>query len=242
MTNRVSDEEFSRLVSALDKVLDRHLGPLGAGRIVKGSVPPNYQIWAPPMDGHIVAYHVLLDDGETLGAINPLRERRKLLEIQRSAGHFAQTLRDVNAHTFDRLATECEALGDPEYEIGDGDGGKNIRKMMSLLRKDPNFWYYFWGAASALDEVMGKIMPGLDDSIDTAPVAGRRNMASVIAIESLRDIWEERKKTPAPMNITDAGPFTDFLIEAFEALGLESNPRAAMDSWRDYRAKYPRRD
>jgi hypothetical protein len=111
---------------------------------------------------------------------------------------------------------------------------------MPLVRKDPNFWIYFWGAAFVLDEVVDKITPSISDHIETAPVAGRRNLANVTAIESLRDIWEDRKKTPAPMNITDAGPFADFLIEAFEALGLEGNPRAAMDSWREYRAKYPR--
>ena len=87
---------------------------------------------------------------------------------------------------------------------------------------------------------MDKVTPTVSDFIDIAPVAGRRNLKSVVAIEKLREVWEDRKKTPAPMNITEAGPFADFIVEAFEALGLDGNSRAAMDSWREYRAKYPK--
>jgi len=179
------------------------------------------------------AFYVVGDDpAESLGAINPLVERKNLLKMQQAVRYLAKTIRELHVQTFQQLVDECSALGDLS--------GESSRDLMPLVRKDPNFWIYFWGAAFVLDEVVDKITPSISDHIETAPVAGRRNLANVTAIESLRDIWEDRKKTPAPMNITDAGPFADFLIEAFEALGLEGNPRAAMDSWREYRAKYPR--
>jgi hypothetical protein len=53
-------------------------------------------------------------------------------------------------------------------------------------------------------------------------------------------VWEEAmNKGSAPLSITDAGEFADFLTAAFTALGLQNNPRAAVDSWREYCLEYP---
>ena len=207
----MDDAEIRRRGAALDEVLNRRLGP-GTNRIIEKLLDGPHLL--PPRDGGEVAFGIF-DVDETLGAMNAASERRKLLKIQQLAGDLAKELRELHPHTYGRIGTESDAVRDL---------GKNGEDLMLLIQDDPNFWTVFWGAAFVFDELMDKITPAVSDFIDTAPVAGRRNLANIVAIEDLREIWEERKKNPAPMNITEAGPFADFLIEAFEVLGLEGNP------------------
>src|SRR5690606_1930807 len=80
--------------------------------------------------------------------------------------------------------------------------------------------------------------PLANEVIDDAPPAGRRNLISVGIVRHLRAVWAERKGTPAPKSMSEAGPFADFMIDAFEAIGIDANPRAAVDSWQEFRTKY----
>jgi hypothetical protein len=222
MGDVMSDEEIDRRGAALDEVLDRHLGP--------GDDSDGWGV----SDGCGVVIMVFAEV-EHLGAMNPVAERKKLLKVQQLARDFSQALKELHVHTAGELLTQCSDLRD----LSSKNGRNVLLRLQQVCPDDFDFWVYFWATAFVLDEVMDKITPAIIDFVGTAPVAGRRNLTNVMAIEQLRDVWEERKKTPAPMNITDAGPFTDFIVEAFEALGIEGNPRAAMDSWREYRAKHP---
>jgi hypothetical protein len=235
--NRTPQKE--RLVTALNEVLDRHLGPgyprlwpvpKAAAKLFADDSLSHLHL--SPMDGGVVV-EGLLDPAGLLGAMNPAMERKKLLKIRQLAKELAETLRELHPDAYGELITQSQAVRDLGAEYS-----PDLMPIMNMHR-NRDFWVLFWSAAFSFDELMDKIVPAVSDLTDTAPVAGRRNLTNVIVIESLREVWEDRKKTPAPMNITDAGPFTDFIVEAFEALGLEGNPRAAMDSWREYRAKHP---
>jgi hypothetical protein len=160
--------------------------------------------------------------------LNRKREQEKLREVHTLARKLAKAVGGLHWRTKIKLQLESSDILAPDQELSERD------------RED--FWKSFWEAVYTLDRVVDKIVPAISADISAAPELGRRRWLNIAIVESLRDLWEDRKKTPAPMNITDSGPFTDFIIEAFEALGLKGNPRATMDSWREYRAKHPRND
>jgi hypothetical protein len=234
MGDVMSNEEFRRRGAALDEVLDRHLGSGSQEVVVQRKFwpgdPPQTN-WFVPTDGPRIVANIFDWADYSLGAMNPAAERKRLLKIQQLARELSKTLRELHPHTFDRIQTQSRDLHDlgAPHGIDPPFEGDDLE----------NFWHHFWFTARSFGELMNKITPTVSGSIDRAPVAGRRNLTNVMAVEDLRDVWESRKNAPAPMNITDAGPFAEFIAEAFAALGIESNPRAAMDSWREYRAKYP---
>lgn len=155
-----------------------------------------------------------------LGAMNADREREKLTKVQRLARELAETWNSVH---FD-IIVQMELMSRYIHRTKSGYSSKD---PLSL------------GMVSVLDEIIEMTLPVANDVIDDAPNAGRRALRCVAVVERLREVWSERKSAPAPRSMTDAGPFADFMIEAFEALGLDRNARAAMDSWRAFRDKLP---
>jgi hypothetical protein len=168
--------------------------------------------------------------GGSFDAMNRRAEMEKLQRVRRAAQEFVKAW--VSLHP-DVLATIINS------SVGFG-----------AKRRDPDIpfdpaitaWRAFWDAVPELDGLIEHALSNAKACIDAAPEMGRRNIRAVNVVDELREIWAKRKGAPAPTNITEAGPFADFLIDAFDALGLEGNPRAAMDSWREYRAKYPKND
>jgi hypothetical protein len=216
----VMDDEKIRRADALNEVLDRHLpGP-----------------WDPPpsIDGYAVVDKVLLDDpGTILGAIKPDKERDKLDKIRQLARELSKTLFELNEHTYWEILEQSQDLDvnynwNLDWHLDDEDDEEFLAK----------FWCSFWSVTADFDELMEKITPGVKNFIDRAPTVGR-NLGSVLAVDLLRKAWRERKKIDAPENITDTGKFADFLREALEAIGIDMDARSAMQSWRDFKTKYP---
>ena len=159
-----------------------------------------------------------------LGAMNPRRERTQLLKVERLAKALASAWGDLHYET----RTQMELLSATMHDAEGRDASYSSRFPLSL------------DILSVLDGVVATAAPLANRVIDTAPVAGRRDLTNVAVVERLRHVWEQRTSTVAPRSMTEAGPFADFIISAFETLELPGNPRAAIDSWRDFRAKHPR--
>jgi hypothetical protein len=159
-------------------------------------------------------------------------ELERLQKVGRAAREFAKAWGSLHWDVKATIINSSVGFGaerrDPDIPFG-----------ADFIEWRPSDWRAFWDVVPELDKLIDRALSNAKECIDAAPEAGRRNMRAVNVIDDLRKIWTERKKIPAPMNIAEAGPFADFLIDVFEALGLEGNPRAAMDSWREYRAKYP---
>jgi len=88
--------------------------------------------------------------------------------------------------------------------------------------------------------VIDEITPEVNRQIDAAPDAGRRDLMDIEVARRLLPLWEEAlNKGTAPLSITDAGEFSEFLAESFDALCLQGNCRAALDSLRKYALTNP---
>ncbi|MFZ5675872.1 MAG: hypothetical protein ACOZAM_23190 [Pseudomonadota bacterium] len=153
------------------------------------------------------------------GAMNPRQEHEKLRRIQRLARELTEAWRSLHGDT----RNEMELFS---FSIHEVDGHKS-RDPLSL------------SILHSLDRVVDLAMPFANRIVDGAPIAGRRDLVALAIVERLRNVWAERRGFQAPKSMTDAGAFADFMIDAFSVLDLPGNPRAALDSWRDFRAKYP---
>ena len=175
----------------------------------------------PPPDGLgrgiLVAVAGKVDVQTLLGAMNPNREREKLRKVARLARELGRAWEDLHLDVRAEMARE--------NDLREGDASLDFFKVIDELPK---------------------LIIGVDRAasnfINAAPVAGRSDLRSIAVIDVLREIWREQKGTPAPRNISDAGPFTDLAREVFEALEVRANPRSAMDSWRRFSLKTKIRD
>jgi hypothetical protein len=219
MTTVMDDAYFAevkRRELALKAVIERHLGP---------STDENWT------DAHMIVL-VMSMDGGRFDAMNRREERERLRRFQSLAREIARAWQNLHPDIQATIANAAWHFAVPYRNEDDHPFPPRFAP-----RDFP--WGGFWDAFREIDKLIDFALPRAHDCIDAAPEIGRRNVRAVNVVDDLRKVWAKRKGTPAPMNITEAGPFADFLIEAFEALGLEGNPRAAMDSWREYRAKHP---
>lgn len=164
--------------------------------------------------------------GGGLGAMNAPLEREKLQKVERLARELAKAW--VNLHYETR--TQMELFSYSIYEAKGEYAAFSSATPLSLE------------LVSVVDRLVAIAKPLAEEVIDSAPIAGRRNLINVAIVQRLRNVWAERNGISAPESMTDAGPFAEFMIGAFEVLGLAGNPRAAVDSWREFRAKHPERD
>ncbi len=158
-----------------------------------------------------------------LGAMNQIRERANLLKFQslaaQTASAWAALHPDIRAQIVLLSATVFQAEG---------------KHAGHLSKSSLNM-----GLVAVLDGLVKATDPVANQTIDEAPQAGRRDLVSVAVVERLRMVWTQRTESPAPKSMTEAGAFADFMFEAFSVIGLRANARAAMDSWREFRAKWP---
>jgi hypothetical protein len=168
-------------------------------------------------EGIFVAIAGKLNAQALLGAMNPDRERDKLRKVARLARELGQAWEDLHDDVRCEMAEESTRL--------DGDASLHLFKVLDELPK-----------------LIGRVDRAAHGLIKAAPIAGRSDLRSIAIINTLRDIWQERKGAPAPKNISDTGPFTDLVREIFEALSVRTNPRSAMDSWRKFSLKTKIRD
>lgn len=203
-----TEQEFESRTAALDAVFDQYLGT--------APLTPH------ALDAEYVMMALWLPSAG-LGAMNPRREREKLLKVEKLAIELAATWMDLHYET----RTQMELLSAAVQEIEGRHSSYSSRHPLSLE------------IVSVLDGLVAVAAPLANHAIDTAPIAGQRNLTNVAVIERLRHLWEERRGADAPKSMTEAGPFADFIFAAFETLDLPGNPRAAVDSWRSFRARYP---
>jgi hypothetical protein len=204
-------KEIERTASALDDVLDRHLGPRPSDRI---EGPHRYMV---AMD---VIPTARLPVSATLGAIKPKEEREKWLKVQEAAREFAQAWRDLGIFTADAARRASFRLG------------RQHRDAFHLVTEEE--WSATFGNLRRIDRIIREITPAVNDFIDAAPVARKQGMVSIAVIDDLRFAWQQRKGIPAPENPNDESPFAEYIRDAFDVLGLQGNPRSAMRAWREY--------
>jgi hypothetical protein len=234
----MNEEECDRRADALIRVLEKYGLPY---------------LDSPRFDWVFSSVSIVVDAvaGEKgdFRAIQPSAEREKFRRVGALAKKLAEDLRALDRETMYAIRIASEAVLPPPESLNDADIYRDMASQLVgegeitnsvLERVHEDFWDGFWEKASTLDAVINQITPEVARFIDAAPNAGRRDMTSVVAVEHLRAIWEEAmNKGPAPRSITDAGEFADFLTDAFAALGLRNNCRAAMDSWNEYCLKNP---
>jgi hypothetical protein len=168
-------------------------------------------------EGILVAVAGKVDVQALMGAMNPNQEGEKLRKVARLARELGRAWDDLHLDVRAEMAQGCARL--------DGGGSMDLFKVLDDLPK-----------------LIGMAERAAQDFIKAAPIAGKSDLRSIAIINALREIWLGRKGTPAPRNISDAGPFTDLAREVFEALELRANPRSAMDSWRRFSLKTKIRD
>jgi hypothetical protein len=207
----ITVKEIERIASALDDVLDRHLGPR-----------PSDRIEGPHR--HMCAMDVLptarLPPSATLGAINPKEEREKWLKVQEAAQELAWAWRDLGIFT-------TGAARDASYRLSHQHGDS-----FHLMTKED--WSATWLNVRRIDRIIREITPAVNDFIDAAPVARKQGMVNIAVIDHLRIIWQQRKGVPAPENPNEESPFAEYIRDAFHVLGLQGNPRSVMRAWREY--------
>jgi hypothetical protein len=179
---------------------------------------------------------VVSGDARDVRAIRPGPERKKLLEVRAAAKILAKKIRALNPRVLDKIegASSTITAGPPRMR-GAHFTARVVTEVYENRVLDGDFWESFWGTVCRLDQLIDQIAPEVNRQIDAAPDAGRRDLIGVHVVHRLRMIWEDAlDKGAAPLNITETGEFSNFLADAFEALGLKANPRAAVDSWREY--------
>jgi hypothetical protein len=204
--------------------------------LTKFGLPSENSTWV-SSSVHQMVKTVLAGDARDVRAIRRGPERKKLLEVRAAAKTLAKKMRALNPRVLYKIEGACctvAAAGPPRMR-----GGHIAGRMVTEVYENPvldgDFWQSFWDTVCRLDHVIDQIAPEVNRQIDAAPDAGRRDLVGVEVVDRLRMIWEEAlDKGAAPLNITETGEFSDFLADAFEALGLKANPRAAVDSWREY--------
>jgi hypothetical protein len=199
---------------ALDEILDRHLGPAPASghSAMWLLIPLMPQGWN---DATPIA-------SATVGAIHRRSQQKAWREVKRLARELSQAARKLEVPVLRRIVNESV-----DEDEGDEWG--------------PDYWERFWVSVLAFETMIERVGPGIEKFMDITPDAGRRSMPAVAVIEGLRDIWKERTGEEAPDNIHDSGgPFADLVVDVFELLEI-GKPRAAMDSWRKYRDKHPKK-
>ncbi|MDZ5697630.1 hypothetical protein [Chelativorans sp. M5D2P16] len=157
-----------------------------------------------------------------LGAMNAQREREKLAKLRQLVNEFSKLWYSLHSD----VRGEMELLG---AAIEDANLPEHAMKLyLSRIHR--------------LVGLIDEILPSARKVIDTAPRAGRRNLVNAGIARHLQAVWFERTGTHAPNSMTEAGCFAEFMIGAFNALRLPGNPRAALDSWRAFRATLPERE
>ncbi|MYZ47336.1 hypothetical protein [Propylenella binzhouense] len=156
------------------------------------------------------------------GAMNQRQEREHLAEVQKCARALTKAWKILHSDIRARMEIHSYSMHKIEDESGRGLYSENPLSLTIV---------------GVLDLIIDAMSQVGNEVIDAAPSLGRRDFVSVGIVERLRTIWAERKGTPAPKSMTEAGPFADLVIDVFDALGLEGNPRAAVDSWREFRVK-----
>jgi hypothetical protein len=185
---------------------------------------------------------VLTGDARDVRAIKPGPERKKLLEVRAAAKILAKKMRALDWRVLVEIeAAACSTItASPPRKKGSHTEGRVVTEVYENRVLDGDFWHSFWGTVCRLDQLIDRIAPEVNRQIDAAPDAGRRDLIGVHVVHRLRMIWEDAlKRGPAPANISESGgDFSDFLADAFEALGMDTKPRSAMASWRDYLIQY----
>lgn len=153
------------------------------------------------------------------GAMNAGRERAQLIKVERLAQELAEAWHGLHID----VRTRMELLSTMIHEANG--------RYCSFRSRDP----LSLDIVGVLDGLLSMVAPSANQVIDNAPASGRRNLTNAAIVDRLRQVWKQRKGVEAPRSMTEAGPFADFIIEAFETLGIEANPRAAVDSWREFR-------
>jgi hypothetical protein len=175
-----------------------------------------------PLDAEYVMMPLWLPSAG-LGAMNPRREREKLARTHKLAQELSEVWKSLHADVRSQMELESYARN-------------NIRGPAGFYKST---YPLSLQIISVLDLVVEATKPIATQIIDDAPSAGRRDLTNVGIVEHLRIVWEQRKNEPAPKSMTEAGQFANYIFDAFQALNLRGHPRAAMDSWREFRAKHP---
>jgi hypothetical protein len=163
--------------------------------------------------------------------MNRKREREKLYEVQTLARKLTRAVRGLHSHTSNMLwyASAGTRFSDMMSEDDDD-------RWESIPQGDREFWRRFWQTLATLDHTIDKAVPEAEAWIDDSTELGKRQPHIMAIVEVLRVMWKSITGDDAPTNIGERGPFANFLADAFEALELPHNPRAALASWSEYRA------
>jgi hypothetical protein len=178
--------------------------------------------------------------------MNRKREREKLYEVRKLARRLSLAMRELDPNVIWALTLSSSGTSYFEATRVPSDQAPSDRpdysESLSTSDDDEDFWYRFWPTLTKLDHELDKALPETNVWIDNALEMGKRERHKhiIVIVDYLCDFWESRTGDAPPNFLNEDTRFGKFLASAFKAMKLENNPRAAMDSWRKYRASAPK--
>lgn len=156
-----------------------------------------------------------------LDAMNKKLERDKITKVEKLASQIAEVWTSLHPTSRNEMNLLSYYLFEAEGKFGKFQSAHPL--SLDIL--------------TVLDGIINSVSKHGLSIIEKSDDIGRRNILNISMIGRLRDVWIERKQSSPPDTLNEVGPFADFLRDSFETLGLPGNIRAAMDSWRAFRAK-----
>lgn len=147
------------------------------------------------------------------------KETAKLEQLERSLRTVATVI--TSLHPDVRCALASGLPLDEVITLDDGGRKRAITRGAQFL-------------LASLHDLPRQLAPGIANAKRRAKAGhppGRTNWRAVSVIDECRALWK-RRTGYAPDSLNEASPFGFFVKEVFAVLGLDSNPRAAMDAWR----------
>ena len=171
-----------------------------------------------PWDNRCDTYAILAATRERETPIapwNPDREVAKIDKIRCLAAELSEAWRTLHPRVAQAMLDRVDLFGDDDDLCA----------------------HVILNNVEALDEVLHESLTvGMEAASSGHRARADRNWKAVGVIHECRAIWHRRTGKAPPKSLNRATPFGRFLADVLEAIGIEADPRAALNAWRRYDA------